>query len=891
MKLNGIVGKWHASKSVAATGVVATMCAVLPLAADTVTYTGTASQHYNDPTAWSVQEVPHSGNDYVSNAELRSPTSAADGVFNGNSLTLGTTGQAKLELYGPYAEFKNDGLSIVNAIITQRYTTPGADGRIVTELAGTLTTIIGQSRAYITTGSANQTLRITAKLVGEKASYGFRVRSSASIANGNKTNDFVTFEGDLTDFKGVIQLLQDSANRPIVGAFGPSPFPGSVQLYSINSFVRTLTPSNDANLAKLAFNSKDDTITGSGIYPQIVAGATPTCGTIRVSNTLTIRNNVHVCAEFTDEPPSFPGLAHRWPLLTCPTSAGTIDVANFSLELRGLVNAPASAFSLDAVTEDGQSTLYLVKTAWDSVDKDVVVATWTGAGLDNAISTAGNWLEGLPDFTTGETLPTFATGGSEALVAGAVKFNGFRFSGGDFAVRPADASADVTMYTQGIAAAAPGAGAAPVYTVAVPLRPTGSQDWDIPSGTTLAVAAPLMAAGVDPYAVKAYGGGTCRFSGGEGATFNGTLSFSNVVVRAGGMTPFGTSDANVSFMFGSALSANGLYAGNCTFSNAFTFSSLTTANVNYIFVTNGTVNFTGPVTINSGAARPKFEAGTKGVFSGGITVASGFCPTGNGEIVITNKPVHANGQFQTDANVTLAVSGNKAVNDFGLTMQYSGSHVLRLAVPNAIDDTVPLTMIGSRNIMDICGCDQTIGTLTMDVAGTAVITNSGAAATLHVVQKRDNVRPGSAPMAMITGDLRGPISLWKSGAAVLAVTNTAVSAVGTIRVTEGTLKFFDNASWTNATAVSVAGADAVVEINQAKTFSRDVAMSMADGGTAKIAAGVVQRVGSVTVDGTSLKAGLWRAGATYSPETRTTPVITGEGFLYIPGDGIIIVVR
>ena len=64
-----------------------------------------------------------------------------------------------------------------------------------------------------------------------------------------------------------------------------------------------------------------------------------------------------------------------------------------------------------------------------------------------------------------------------------------------------------------------------------------------------------------------------------------------------------------------------------------------------------------------------------------------------------------------------------------------------------------------------------------------------------------------------------------------------------------------------------------------------------DGGTVKIAAGVVQRVGSVTVNGTPLKAGLWRAGATYSPETRTTPGITGEGFLYIPGDGTIIVVR
>ena len=872
-------------------GLLTATCAMFPLAADTVTYTGTSTQHYNDPTAWSVQEVPHSGNDYVANAEFRSPTVVADSVFNGNSLTLGTTGQTKLELYGPYTEFKNDGLSILNAIITQRYATPGADGRIVTELAGTLTTLFGPSRAYITTGSANQTLRITAKLVGETTSYGFRVRSSATIANGNRTNDFVTFEGDLTDFKGIIQLLQDSANRPIVGAFGPSPLPGSVQLYSINSFVRTLTPSNDANLAKLVFNSKDDTITGSGIYPQIVAGATPTCGTIRVSNNLSIRNNVHVCAEFTDEPPSFPGLVHRWPLLTCPTSAGTIDVANFSLELRGLANSPASAFSLDAVTEDGQSTLYLVKTAWDSVDKDVVAATWTGAGLDNSISTAGNWLEGLPDFTTGETLPTFATGGNEALVAGAVKFNGFRFAGGDFAVRPADASADVTMYTQGIAAAAPGAGEIPVYTVAVPLRPTGGQSWEIPSGATLALAAPLMAAGVDPYAVNAYGGGICRFSGGEGSTFNGSLSFSNVVVRAGGMMPFGTSDANVSFMFGSALSANGLYAGDCTFSNAFTFSALNTANVNYVFVTNGTVNFAGPVTINSGAARPRFTAGAKGIFSGGISVASGFCPSGDGEIIITNKPVHANGQFQTDAYVTLAVSGNKAVSDFGLTMQYSGAHTLRLAVPNAIDDTVPLTMIGNKNMMDICGCDQTIGTLTMDAAGTAVITNSGAAATLHVVQKKECVRVGSAPLAMITGDLRGPISLWKSGVATLAVTNAAVSAVGTISVTEGTLKFFDNASWTNATAVSVAGNDAEVEINQPATFSPEVELSVDDGGIVRIASGTVQRVKSFTVDGRPLGPGLWRAGGTYSLAARTTPAIAGAGQISVSGGGTLMIMR
>lgn len=873
-------------------GLLAATCATFPLAADTVTYTGTSTQHYNDPTAWSVQEVPHSGNDYTigasAKATVRSPTTAVDGTFNGNSLTAGNASgvQGNFELRGPYANFANEGLIVLCSTIEDYYTVADASGRAVTELAGTYTVKAGKSRAYFSLRSANKILRVTAKLVCANGGHGIRIRATSA---GTQTNQFVTLEGDLTDFKGTIEPLQNSC--PIVVAFGSSYLPGTVSMYGVDAFVRTLTPSNDANFAKLSFNTKDAAATGSGIYPQIVAGATPTCGTIRVSNTLTIRNNVHVCAEFTDEPPSFPGLVHRWPLLTCPTSAGTIDVANFSLELRGLANSPASAFSLDAVTEDGQSTLYLVKTAWDSTDKDVVAATWTGAGLDNAISTAGNWLEGLPDFTTGETLPTFATGGNEALVAGAVKFNGFRFVGGDFTVCPADASADVTMYTQGIAAAAPSAGETPVYTVAVPLRPTGGQSWEIPSGATFALAAPLMAAGVDPYAVKAYGGGTCRFSGGEGSTFNGSLSFSNVVVRAGGMTPFGTADANVSFMFGNTLSANGLYAGDCTFSNAFTFSALNTANVNYVFVTNGTVNFAGPVTINSGAARPKFTVGAKGVFSGGISVASGFCPAGDGEIIITNKPVHANGQFQTDAYVTLAVSGNKAVSDFGLTMQYSGAHTLRLAVPNAIDDTVPLTMIGKKNMMDICGCDQTIGTLTMDTAGTAVITNSGAAATLHVVQKKECVRVGSAPMAMITGDLRGPISLWKSGAATLAVTNAAVSAIGTISVTEGTLKFFDNASWTNATAVSVAGNDAEVEINQPATFSPEVALSVDDGGVVRIASGTVQRVKSFTVDGRPLGPGLWRAGETYSLAARTTPAIAGAGQISVSGGGTLMIMR
>ena len=72
------------------------------------------------------------------------------------------------------------------------------------------------------------------------------------------------------------------------------------------------------------------------------------------------------------------------------------------------------------------------------------------------------------------------------------------------------------------------------------------------------------------------------------------------------------------------------------------------------------------------------------------------------------------------------------------------------------------------------------------------------------------------------------------------------------------------------------GPSAVIEINNSATFPGDVPLALDNGGTIKVAAGVVQRVGSITIDGgRPLAPGLWRHGAAYSLADRTTPSITG----------------
>jgi len=837
-----------------------------------------------------------------------SATSESDYIFPGKSLTVGTSSNyANLILYGPKVDFPRDGLKIVymgnwNNNFVGNKSREGYNGYLVgaTNISDISGTILFQNtavnRAPFVLRRNDQHIRFHATLIGDSNS-GAQFACTGGAGQGDTeyvaTNAACVFLGDMTRFNGKLLFKEGISTStgktagmplPTIGAFGSSPCPGTVELLGANALLRTATSTNDAYLAHVILGAN------SCLNPEIYV-ASPTCGTIRVTSTLSYTAPINVVARFWDEPIDFPGPEHRYPVLSCPVGNGnpTLDPDDFNIVLHDISKTDPSVFSLAVDVADGVQTLVLVKALIESPIKEVVSATWTGDAEDDLTSSADNWLNGLPSFTSGETQPTFANGGSEALVHGAVSFNGIRFTGGDFTVGASGADSSVKLYAQGIATAVPDGGSAPVYALSVPINVFGDQTWDVTVGTTLSLTSPLGAIGNSKFEVNVLGGGTCNWSA-SGSTFPGRLYFSDVVVNASGVNPFGIAGAPAVF---------NMHNENCTSLNLGNFStdkdivlqgalSGSSASTPRMALTAGDVVFNGH--FSNLVSRISVPQNTRLVLAGGV-YSSSFLPSGLGEIIITNKPLISAGNFQTDVPTTFAVAGNKAGGTFGLCMLYSSNRMLRMAVTNAVDGTVDLYMGGTGNIVDICGCDQTIGLLSMKPDGTCVITNSGAAAVLTVVQRKERASSSAVP-AFITGDLRGGISLVKSGAYMLAVSNTTITAVGSVTVTNGLLRFCADASWPNATAVTVDGPSAVLEINKNATFSGDVPLALDNGGTIKVAAGVVQRVGSITIDGgRPLAPGLWRHGTVYSPADRTTPSITGDGGIYVPSAGTRIIFR
>ncbi len=835
-----------------------------------------------------------------------SATSQSDYVFPGKSLTVGSASNyGSLILYGPKVDFPRDGLKIVymgswNDNFVGNQSREGYNGYLVgvtnvSEISGTITFLnTAVNRAPFVLRRNDQHIRFYATLIGDSNS-GAQFACTGGAGQGDTeyiaTNAACVFLGDMTGFNGRLLFKEGISTSvgktsglplPTIGAFGSSPCPGTVELQGANALLRTATTTNDAYLAHVILGAN------SCLNPEICV-ASPTCGTIRVTSTLSYTAPINVVARFLEEPIDFPGPERRYPILSCPVGGGnpTLDPDDFNIVLHGINRTDPSVFSIAVDVADGVQTLVLVKAFIDSPVKEVVPATWIGAATDDLTSSSGNWRNGLPDFTSGETQPTFAEGGSEALVSGAVSFNGIRFAGGDFTVGAAGAGSAIKLYAQGIATAEPTGGSAPVYTLSAPVNVYGDQTWNIAAGTTFSLISPLGVSGNSKYQIDVLGGGVCNWSA-SGSTFPGTLYSSNVVVNASGVNPFGAAGAPVVF---NMLNSNSTYLRLGNFStdkDIVLQGALTGSESTRMALTAGDVVFNGY--FSNLVSRISVPQNTRLVLAGGA-YASSFLPSGPGEIIITNKPLISAGNFQTDTPTTFAVSGNKAGGTFGLCMLYSSNRMLRMAVTNAVDGTVDLYMGGTGNIVDICGCDQTIGLLSMRPDGTGVITNSGAAAVLTVVQRKARASATAYP-AFITGDLRGGISLVKSGEYMLAVSNTTITAVGSVTAVNGLLRFCSDASWPNATAVTVDGPSAVIEINNSATFPGDVPLALDNGGTIKVAAGVVQRVGSITIDGgRPLAPGLWRHGAAYSLADRTTPSITGDGGIYVPGAGTRIMFR
>ncbi|MDD4017193.1 MAG: autotransporter-associated beta strand repeat-containing protein [Kiritimatiellae bacterium] len=229
----------------------------------------------------------------------------------------------------------------------------------------------------------------------------------------------------------------------------------------------------------------------------------------------------------------------------------------------------------------------------------------------------------------------------------------------------------------------------------------------------------------------------------------------------------------------------------------------------------------------------------------------------SGTLIFLDTPLNigANTFFSNSAGVILlGVTGNV----WGKTQIFSGT--LRMGIANALPSAVSLeigTTAQADGVLDLNGFDQTVGTFGGPVKANAIgYLTSTLPATLTVNQGADKVyeRP-----------IHGAVSFVKAGASTLTMSNSLSTTTGDITVSNGTLVVATASSLGNSANVAVAGATSVLELRTASGIADAARLSIADGGTVNIGAGLVETVDRLFLDGVQQARGSW--GATGSGAT------------------------
>lgn len=499
----------------------------------------------------------------------------------------------------------------------------------------------------------------------------------------------------------------------------------------------------------------------------------------------------------------------------------------------------------------------------------VTPITWNGS-VDTDATKGVNW--GLSDdtlsFGTYTYHPTFATVGSSAIFpSGAVRFVAVDFDAPTgFTVGGA---ADTRFLVLGDVTVA-AADTARTYTFEKPLAFAADPSVAVGEGALLDFAEGIETAG----AVTKAGVGSARLGG--QSQVNGTLTVSGGALRVAG-TVDGTGALAVDSEKGATL-------------------VLDKAVVNVPVSKLGTTSVVNPATIQS-------EAGTTNVLGGKLTVKASFLFSGMGTTILTggaeflNKAMLNSGEvvFRTNpvyllwgglyaqgpsARYTFEVGGSTLGDKgYSATLSMTQGGTVELKADNAIANATVEIGLGT---LALNGTVQSVRELSSAVnSGGAFVAGSvvGEAGAKLTVQ-------GSAQRTVYVGDFGGRVSLDYAGGSggELCISNTTVTSVGEVSVSSGTLAFTD-ATWPNATRVSVSGTG-VLKLGKSQALgSKRAALYIRDAGQVEIPAGTRQKFAV---------AYLWdETTESYRPATREQIVghVTGSGNLRVGSEGVMLILR
>ena len=293
-------------------------------------------------------------------------------------------------------------------------------------------------------------------------------------------------------------------------------------------------------------------------------------------------------------------------------------------------------------------------------------------------------------------------------------------------------------------------------------------------------------------------------------------------------------------------------------------------NRNTLLNGSGTNTLSGLLSIQGG----RFNAGvgTWLKFTGGVTGTSPFfVVNANGTIEFTTTPVTiGTGIFHCDSGglTILGVAGNV----WGRILLTGGT--LRTDVANALPATTSLQIggvsYGPNATLNLNGHDQTIGSIAPagTTTGTVIIT-SATPATFTINQSSDTT---------YGGQFAGEVTLVKTGTGTLSLSNALSSTAGSFIVSNGTLRVTPASCLGNSTNIVVAGG--VLELQNNASVNDAAALTLSDGGTLKLAAGLSERVDRLFLDGVQQPSGRYGSSSSGADFVNDT-YFTGTGKLVV----------
>lgn len=522
--------------------------------------------------------------------------------------------------------------------------------------------------------------------------------------------------------------------------------------------------------------------------------------------------------------------------------------------------------------------------------------TWTGAGADENLSTAGNW-DATPDLVFGTKKAVFATGGTRAVVDTNALLGGIGFTaaGGFTLTRAAEPKA---LMLSGDITAAPGR-----YLVDTPLTVLGDHTVNTTGGGAITLKNVFPADASMPGQLTLVSQnirleGTNVVAGGVVMTTNrvtvaGLLATPGHAYEGRPESTAGAFYINLASTKDGDKDRTGLCLSNAVVEKAVYVNNVigTTA----IYAPAGTTNeIKGFFRYVGDSHWEKFMLLQKSelTLSGGLETIHSFRVFEGGTLRIKNRP----GSFLGSAGLNPqqgTVSLDVANNVFKyLCIGYNAGYTAK--VETTVDYAVTNGLVqvgGSGGSVDSCKA-QTSGTYTLDLHGTrqrcqklGVLTKGILTGTYPAMLEVTEGRMASDPEGYaVNGQVTGGVGLHLSGAGTLAFKKAFASA-GDLEVSNGTMSFAAGASWKNGTNVTVRGTG-IFQVADANALGHQARLVLADSGKLSIPSGVTLAVKTAKLNGTDVDPGTYTAS-----DELLKDIITGGGSLRVRGVGAILLVR